>query len=146
MNTSQLVQLMAEFTRVYQQSKDKYTREAECMKVQWRGIVLPIQQGDLFAGRSTQTPIGCRPQSDEESMGYYIHHNAINALYNSGELSGKDRNTLDGLVKFWDLESTVAKAKTAFTAEMQQALPSGNYVGESGIAFTLWRMGGIQLD
>ncbi len=148
MQTNDLIKMMAEFTQVYKQhaASDIYTREAACMKVQWRGIVQDIQPGDLFAGRSTQPPIGCRPQSNEGFLGYYIHKNAIKKLYNAPDISAESKKTLDELVDFWNTENTVAKTKKAFTPEMTAALPSDDYVNESGIAFTLWRMSGVQFD
>lgn len=148
LNANEMVNLMEQFTKVYRQhqSSDIYTREAACMEVQWRGNLLPVQQGDLFAGRSTQIPIGFRPQSDEGSLGYYLHMNTVNRLYQSDELTEENRKILDGMVAFWKKENTVEKTRQAFTPEMKAALPSDNYVGESGIAFTLWRMSGIQFD
>jgi pyruvate-formate lyase len=147
MDTNELVKMMADFTKAYQENNsDIYTREAACMNVQWRGIVQDIQPGDLFAGRSTQAPIGFRPQSNEGFLGYYIHHNAIKNLYSANDISAENKKILDGLVEFWDTENTVAKTKKAFTPEMNEALPSDNYGAESGIAFTLWRMSGVQFD
>lgn len=145
---NELVYLMLQFTKVYQehQNKDIYTREAACMDIQWRGIVLPIQPGDLFAGRSTQPPIGCRPQSAEGFLGYYLHRNAIKNLRESAELAPENQKVIDELVAFWETQNTVTKTKNAFDNEMKAALPSDNYGSESGIAFTLWRMSGVQFD
>ncbi len=148
MGTNDLIKLMDDFTAVYKQyaASDIYTREAACMNVQWRGIALPVQPGDLFAGRSTQPPIGCRPQSNEGFLGYYLHRNAVQRLREAADIAPENQKTLDELVAFWETENTVAKTKKAFTPEMTAALPSDDYSNEPGIAFTLWRMSGVQFD
>lgn len=148
LSSNELVDLMLRFTKTYQehQNKDIYTREAACMNIQWRGIVLPLQPSDLFAGRSTQPPIGCRPQSAEGFLGYYLHRNVIKQLRESKELTTENQQALDEMVAFWETENTVAKTKNAFDDEMKAALPSDDYINEPGIAFTLWRMSGVQFD
>ena len=148
LDANTLTKLLSEFTKTYQQfdASDIYLREAACLAVQIPGIMLPIEPTDLFAGRSTQTPIGVRPQSDEGALGYYIHPKAMQRLMDSKEITEENKATLQELKTFWDQENTVNKTKQAFTAEMKMALPSDDYIGESGIAFTLWRMSGIQFD
>lgn len=148
LNPNQMTDLLSEFTQTYKKfdASDIYLREAACLAVQWRGIVLPIEHQDLFAGRSTQTPIGTRAQSAEGALGYYIHLVALKKLMDSPEITVDNKKKLDELAEYWSKENTVYKTKQAFTSQMKAALPSDDYVGESGIAFTLWRMSGIQFD
>ncbi len=143
-----MVDLLLEFTSTYKSYNASETemREAACNKVQWKGRVRPIQGQDLFAGRMTQNPIGFIGQSDESSLGYYLHTNAVEQLKSDSKLTEDSRKVLEELVSYWEKENTVAKSKAAFTPEMNAALPSDLYFSESGIAFTLWRMSGIQFD
>lgn len=148
LDVNELAGLLIDFTTTYQQfdASDSYLREAACLAVQWRGTVLPIEPADLFAGRSTQTPIGTRAQSDEGALGYYIHPKAMRKLMDSPKLKESNKARLQELSEFWSKENTVYKTKQAFSEEMKSALPSDDYIGESGISFTLWRMSGIQFD
>lgn len=148
LDVNELAELLIDFTTTYQKfdATDIYLREAACLSVQWPGIVLPIEPTDLFAGRSTQTPIGTRAQSDEGALGYYIHSKAMRKLMDSPKLTEDNKVRLQELVAFWSNENTVYKTKQAFSEDMKAALPSDDYIGESGIAFTLWRMSGIQFD
>ncbi|MFN8209290.1 MAG: pyruvate formate lyase family protein [Bacteroidales bacterium] len=148
MGPNELVDLMARFTDTYKNfpSDDRDLREAACMDIQWRGIVQQIQKGDLFAGRTKQLPIGIRPQSDEGALGYYLSTQAAASLLQSEDLSPGNKEKLEELIRYWEIENTVAKTKKAYPPGLAEVLPSDNYTGESGIAFTLWRMSGIQLD
>lgn len=148
LGVNEMVQLLSEFTKTYQKfaPSDIYLREAACLAVQWRGISLPIGATDLFAGRSTQLPIGTRAQSNEGALGYYIHPIGIKKLLASAEISTQSIHRLNEMTEFWNKENTVYKTKQAFTPELKAALPSDDYLGKSGIAFSLWRMSGIQFD
>ena len=145
---NRMVALLEEFTRVYQQYSDGSIalREANCGKIQWKGMVRPIEEDDLFAGRLEQNPIGFVGQSDEGALGYYHHPDAINKLMEDPRLTDENQRILQSLSGFWQKENTVAKTKAAYPEGMREALPSDDYVGETGIAFTLWRMSGIQMD
>ncbi len=143
----EVVARLKEFTDTYKKyHNNKYLREAFCYKVQWKNMVCSIQKGDLFAGRTVQPVIGFIPQSDENSMGYYIHKNALAEFRKRNDLSHESRSVLDDLEIFWEKENTVTRAKKAYTMRMREALPSDLYYSESGIAFTLWRMSGVQMD
>jgi len=142
-----LVNSMEEFTSIYEGSSEISIaeREASCEKVQWKAKVRPIRDNDLLAGRMVQAPIGFAGQSDGSSLGYYLHPEAMESLRKNPGLSQENLERLDAMAAFWKEETTEQKAKQAFTHEMQQALPSDYYYREPGIAFTLWRMAGIQL-
>ena len=148
MDPNKLVDLLLEFTSTYKSYSTSETemREAACYKIQWKGMVQPIRNNDLFAGRMEENPIGLIGQSDGAGMGYCLHPQAVKQLSEEQDLTLDNRKVLEELVKFWEKENTVAKAKAAFTPEMRKALPSDIYYNESGIAFTLWRMSGIQFD
>jgi pyruvate-formate lyase len=143
----EIVQHLKEFTDIYKKfSHNKYLREAYCYQVQWKGMVLDIRPGDLYAGRMQQPLVGFIPQSDEGYLGYYIHTNALDRFKNSQKLASESKAIIKDLVDFWSAENTVAITKKAYTPAMKEALPSDAYASESGIAFTLWRMSGVQMD
>ncbi|HLO60502.1 MAG TPA: pyruvate formate lyase family protein, partial [Bacteroidales bacterium] len=143
----QVILHLKEFTDVYKKySHNKYLREACCYQVQWKGMVREIKPGDLYAGRIQQTMIGFIPQSDEGYLGYYIHTNALENFRKNQNLSAQSKSVIKDLIDFWSTENTVAKTKKAYTTGMKEALPSDAYASESGIAFTLWRMSGVQMD
>lgn len=146
-NPENIIGILSDFTDTYRANgHNKYLREALCCKVQWPVILNDIELGDLFAGRPCTAFIGFLAQEDKGSTGYYCYDDDLNKLKFENTLSNKSKNKIDELIAFWKDEATTAKAKKQFTPEMTAALPSDLYYNESGIAFTLWRLSGIQLD
>ena len=142
-----LATLLIEMTNVYKDNiSNKYVREAEFLKIQQKAMFRPIEVNDIFVGRTKQLPIGFLPQSDEGFLGYYIHPKAFKQLLEDPLLTKENRTKLKEVELFWMKNATVTKSKLAFTSDMLKALPSDKYNSESGIAFTLWRMSGVQLD
>jgi pyruvate-formate lyase len=141
------VALLKEFTDNYRSNRNnKYLCEALCLEVQWKNMMCDIKAGDLFAGRAHQPMIGFTPQSDEDALGYYLHTLAVDHFKKNNSLSYEDMRTLDEMVTFWKVENTADRTRRAYTPLMKEALLSDLYYKESGIAFTLWRMSGVQLD
>lgn len=143
-----LTSLLVEFTEEYKKYDDSdiELREAMCNRIQWKGRVRPIQEGDLFAGRTTQPPIGFIGQSDESGLGYYFHPEAFGELMAAPKLTAASLRSLKELEAFWKEHNTVEKSRRAMSPSMKRAIPSESYFTESGIAFALWRMSGIQFD
>jgi pyruvate-formate lyase len=145
--SNDLAAILIEMTRVYKENTlNKYIREAAFQKVQQKAIFEPIEKDDLFAGRTRQLPIGFMPQSDEGSLGYYIHPNAFKQFLDNPGLTEENKIKLKEIEQFWKENATVVKTKSSFTPDMVKALPSDRYTSEPGIAFTLWRMSGVQMD
>ena len=140
--------ILQEFTDTYQSfaPEEIEMREAACIRVQTRGRVRPIEEQDLFAGRMLQMPIGFIPQSMGTGMGYCIHPDIENRLLNRPELSDQNRRKLAFLMEFWQKEGTVYKSRKKMPEKVRRAIPSELYYREPGIAFSLYRMSGIQLD
>ncbi len=146
-NPENLIEVFSEFTEIYRaNSHDKYLREALCCKVQWPAGLQDIQENDLFAGRPCTPFLGFVAQEDKGSTGFYCYEDDFRKLKLDKTLSENSKYKIDELIAFWKDEATTAKAKKQFTPEMTAALPSDLYYEESGIAFTLWRLSGIQLD
>ncbi|MBI9071350.1 MAG: hypothetical protein JEY94_07110 [Melioribacteraceae bacterium] len=146
-NINETVELLEEYTSIHKMyAEDINQREARCFKVLWRLMFKDIQADDLFAGR-VQFPIfGFSPQPPEVIVGYFIRENALLEAYNDVNLVDENRRKLKRMADYWRRESTVTKAKAAFPEEMKKTVGSDNYINESGIAFSLWRMSGTQLD
>ncbi len=140
--------ILQEFTDTYQSfaPEEIEMREAACIRVQTRGRVRPIEEQDLFAGRMLQMPIGFIPQSMGTGMGYCIHPDIENRLLNRPELSDQNRRKLAVLMEFWQKEGTVYKSRKKMPEKVRRVIPSELYYREPGIAFSLYRMSGIQLD
>jgi pyruvate-formate lyase len=141
------VTLLKKFTDVYRANNDnKYLREALCYQVQWKSMLCDIKEDDLFAGRTQQPMIGFVPQSNEGYVGYYIHYNALHEFRKQNNLSAASDNIINDLIDFWSRENTTTKCKNAYNPLIKEALPSDSYMTQSGIAFTLWRMSGVQMN
>ncbi|MFA9389629.1 MAG: pyruvate formate lyase family protein [Prolixibacteraceae bacterium] len=147
-DANQMAEILLDFTTAYKSFKadEIEMREALCSQIQLKGRVRPIQDIDLFAGRLDQMPIGFTPQSMGTGMGYCIHPDIDTILLNNAELTNDNKVILEELMKFWQQEGTVYKSRRKMLKEVTDTLPSELYYLESGIAFMLYRMSGIQLD
>ncbi len=145
---NEMVGILDEFTGTYKSfDRDEIeSREAACVNVQLKGRVRSIQAGDLFAGRMDQMPISFTPQCKGTGMGYCIHPDIDKMLISKEELSPESRKVLEQILVFWQEEGTVYKSRRKMPEEVKQAIPSELYYLESGVAFSLYRMSGIQLD
>jgi len=147
-DANQMTLIIKEFTDTYRSfdQEEIELREAACIRVQLKGRILPVKEGDLFAGRMQQMPISFTPQSVGTGMGYCIHPDIDNRLLRKPELTSGNRKILDELLAFWHKEGTVYKSRRKMPEDVSKAIPSELYYQESGIAFSLYRMSGIQLD
>jgi pyruvate-formate lyase len=147
-NPNEMVDILYEFTKTYMafNPNDIEKREAACLNVQLKGRVRPIAKGDLFAGRMEQMPISFTPQSKGTGMGYCMHPDIDKILLSREELTEVNKEILEEMMRFWQEEGTVAKSRKKMPESIQKILPSELYYLESGIAFSLYRMAGIQMD
>lgn len=147
-DANQMTTILMEFTDTYKSFApgEIEAREAACIRVQLKGSALPVCEEDLFAGRLQQMPIGFTPQSDGSGMGYCIHPDIEEGLLSRPELTSANRRALEELLIFWQEEGTVYKSRKKMPETVSRVVPSELYYQESGIAFSLYRMSGIQLD
>ena len=145
---NQMTSILQEFTQTYRSfdPEDIEMREAACIRVQSKGRVRPVEDGDLFAGRMIQMPIGFIPQSKGTGMGYCIHPDIDSLLLKDSDLTFESRKILQELLEFWQREGTVYKSRRKMPDVVARVVPSELYYLESGIAFVLYRMSGIQLN
>src|ERR1035437_1180848 len=128
-------------------NEDPAIREAECLKVQYPAFFAEIQPGDLFAGRIKNTLVGITPDEwGSTAFGYYCVKDKILQELNDPSLDEALKTKVYDMIKFWDSESTSAKIRASFSDLMKKYLPSDNWMGESGIAFPLYRLTGGNVD
>lgn len=147
-DANEMVQILKDFTDTYRSfhSEDIELREAVCSNIQLKGRVRPIEKEDLFAGRMDQVPIGFTPQSKGTGLGYCIHPDIDTLLLRKPELTDESRLVLEELLCFWQQEETPQKSREKMPREVTEVIPSELYYLEAGIAFSLYRISGIQLD
>ncbi|MCF7802622.1 MAG: hypothetical protein K9N57_00365 [Candidatus Marinimicrobia bacterium] len=143
------VSIEQQFTDTYKQHMDshKSIREAKCLEVLFPASLGDIQEGDLFAGRIEPPLIGFSPDEwGQTAFGYYCEKDAIKELLNGDSISAQDKETLSELLEFWKTENTSTKLRNRYPDKMSEYLPSDNWMGDSGIAFPLYRLTGGNIN
>ncbi|MEX0322772.1 MAG: pyruvate formate lyase family protein [Puniceicoccaceae bacterium] len=119
-------------------------REARMLAVQFPEILRPAEQGDMFAGRICYGLVGFSPEP--VGLGYYCRSDKIRDWLAEGKGSVEIRRKAKWILQYWDGKTTIQKARSAFESSTAEVLPSDNWMEEAGIAFPLYRMGGMVLD
>ncbi|HWI64665.1 MAG TPA: pyruvate formate lyase family protein [Symbiobacteriaceae bacterium] len=122
-----------EFTETYRRYQHAHPalREAMCLKAQFPGYLLPMEPGDLLAGRIAYGAVGFSPQEGGIGLGYYVK---------------PDPNLPADLREFWRTESTAAKVRAAFPPHLQEWLPTDDWSSAPRIAYPIYRLLGGCLD
>ncbi len=139
------------FTAAYRRHQNAHPaiREARCLEAQFPAAFLPVEDGDLFAGRVRYGAVGFSPQqsiSAGEVTGYYCDPGPIEAALKLDDLPPDTREKLVDLLTFWKKETTVAKLHAAFTPFMRETLSNDDWQHNPGVIFPLYRMAGASLD
>ena len=122
-------------------------REAKALRALYPALLPPIEEGDLFAGRTLKmewSGVGFSPDvtlySLPHGMGFFYRRDVFEqALEKADEtLKPEIRAAMD----FWEKENTTAHVKAAFTDRIRNALPSDSFAGDVGVGFPLYRMTG----
>lgn len=148
MDANARVELYLRFTEAYRQyADDPAQREIACMRIQYPLWMLPVEEGDWWAGRGEfDQEIGFTPQALINKFGYFIDIPKSEALLTDPSLTRQNRDAFEELIGYWKTEETVYRLRQRYPESMQRLLPSDNWQGEAGIAFPLYRMSGTQLD
>lgn len=135
-----------EFTRVYRENEgnDISIREAECLAAQYPATLLPIREGDLFAGLVQFGIVGFASKNDV-GFGYCCHTDDMEAYLNDDTAPAENKEKVAGLLDFWKTECSRSKTRAAFDADMAAALPYDD-LEAPGVGFPLYRMAGWVLD
>jgi pyruvate-formate lyase len=137
------------FTDTYRRYRDAHVavREAMCLRTQWPELFAPIEEGDLFAGRVQPRLVGFSP--DEWggcAFGYYHLPLAIEQALERYPLDPETRQRVLEMRDFWNAESTAAKVRRAYPAELARYLPSDDWMNQFGVGFPLYRLTGGTVD
>lgn len=140
---------VTEFTKAYKDNKDKHVaiREAECIRVMSKYQFLPMQEGDLLAGRKRILELGF---SNEpllgRSVGYFYDIDRTRLAYGREKCSLKQIAEIERILEFWKNEETRYRLRQEFSEYMKLALPEDIYWMHSEVAFPLYRIVGAFLD
>lgn len=149
-NVNELVHFMLHFTRTYQKHEQcpANEREIACLQAQYPRILLPVEEGDLFAGRLIWPAICFTPQSDgnEGGFGYVFSFSKLEELYHDPDLAFENKLIINELKDYWKDKHSAFKTREAYPSGMASTLPSDNWTAEPGVAFPLYRMAGTHLD
>ena len=140
-----LLEFIESFTRTFQSysESDIEMRELACLRVQFPFILLPIQDGDLFAGRIRHAPVGFSPQMGD-GFGYYVDEKEFQKLVNDQSLTPAQKSRAAELLDFWKNENTAFKTRQAFPSALREILSDDN--GDGATVAVLHRMGDSTLD
>lgn len=145
MNAVNLLEYATQFTRLYREANNKYSREAACLDWQLRHSLLPLEEGDRVAGRYQRLPLGILPQ-EFWGMGYYIHEEAFIVLSQDPSLSPAQQQEAAVLLDFWRTENTRRKIIATYPEEWTRELACEVPYTTPTSGFLLHRISGIQMD
>ncbi len=138
-----------EFTNVYLQNAaaHPYVREAECLRVQTRLIMMPICEGDWFAGKLDRMLVGIDPErGDLQENAYFCRFDLLKEQKLRTDVSEKIKLDIDILLSFWSRHASYFKCRKAFPENLHQAMPGDDYTTNMQISFPMYGLGGPCLD
>lgn len=140
---------LTKLTKTYQthQFADPALREAYCIQVMSQYQFLPMQKGDLLAGRMRILPVGF---SNEPLLGrsvswFYDEARAMEALQQDGA-TPEEIAAAKQMLAFWATQETRANLRAQYPADIQAAMPQDIYWEHSQISFPLYRVVGAYMD
>lgn len=110
------LQYLIEFTKLYQSETDKYIREAKCLAMQVKKILVPMTEKELIVGKVRHGIVGFSPQYGGLYT-YYFHNQWAEDLLSqtSDSLTDEIKKEIKRCCDFWQEEKTVAKLQRRFT-------------------------------
>lgn len=137
------------FTEAYKKYHHEHIaiREAMCLKAQYPGFLRGIKEEDLFVGRLDLPAVGFSPDEwGPTSFGYYCIENRIIEEIKNPSIDDDYRNALKEMLFFWKEENTSSKLRAAYPERMAKALPTDDWMHQSGISFPLYRLCGANVN
>ncbi len=122
-------------------------REAACTQVMSRYEFLPMEEGDLLAGRKRILPVGF---SNEpllgRSVGWFCDEERFLSALGAEALTPEQMQEGRKLLEFWKSQETRRNLRDSYPDEVKEALPEDIYWEHSQPAFPLYRVVGAYLD
>ncbi len=145
---TEIIRALCNITELHKEllEKDKNACEAAIHWLQTPLMFMPWQEGDLFVGRAKLPPLGFTPQvySKKGGFGYYCDTEQLDEL--SKGVSQKDKHRIENIKHYWEHHDSNDLTRAKYPDWLSELLPSDDWIGQSGIAFPLYRMSGAQLD
>jgi len=137
------------FTDVYRRHEGQHPwrREVACLRVQAELTLMPIEPGDLFAGRLQRMAVGIDPErGDLTEAAYFCRTGLFEAAIADPTLPPSLRQEAEELLAFWRERVTHRRCREAFPAHLREGLPSDDYYASHEIAYPMYGLGGPSLD
>ncbi|MBU3113296.1 pyruvate formate lyase family protein [Clostridium lacusfryxellense] len=137
------------FTKIYNEHMNDHValREIICNKEMFSHTLCDVREEDIFAGRDSYGAIGFTPEiGGNGGYCYYCGEAEIKEELDKEDLDIVYKKDLQSTLEFWKNEATKVKVRKSYSGDMDKVLPSDNYTGEPGVAFPLYRMGGIYIN
>ena len=138
-----------QFTRTYMYHQDKhpYLREAECLRVQTRLIMMPMRDGDWFAGKLDRMFAGIDPErGDLQDAAYFCSFDLLAEQLSDPAVSREVKEDIEFLISFWKKHATYFKCRNAYPEKIKAGMPSDDYTKNMQISFPMYGLGGPSLD
>lgn len=139
------------FTETFQEYKDSplALREAKCLQVLFPALLPPIENEDMFAGRTLimeYKGVGFSPDVTlyrlPHGMGYFYRPDVFQKALQQVPADSEEAAGIREMMSFWEKENTTAHVKEHFTERIRTCLPSDSFAGDVGVGFPLYRMTG----
>ncbi|MDR1617803.1 MAG: hypothetical protein LBS06_01990 [Treponema sp.] len=138
------------FTRAFREARRKYTHPAQielaCLKAQYPAILMPIEDGDVFAGRIQFGLVGYGIQGQTGGTGYYIDEPRVTEALVSQSGNAKYREDLHDLLTYWRSRNTYRIVYRNTPREIREIIPTDLWETEPMAAAPIIRMAGSYID
>jgi len=131
------------FTQAFKENlhKDSYTREVQCLKIQFPAALIAPRQRDLLCGKRKYPEVGHATQYG--GLGYYFSWHHHSAKQYPDEQMQKWRE----LKEFWDTHNTTTKCLEEFSPLVHSRLSEAfTYDTNFNAGYPLYRMAGLVPD
>lgn len=140
---------LKEFTDTYKAHMNDPValREAYCIEVQSRYEFVPVQNGDLLAGRKRVLPVGFQnePLLGRSVSWFYDIPRAKEALEAEHATEEQVADAME-MLAFWETQETRKNLRASYPQDIKDAMPEDIYWEHSQISFPLYRVVGAYMD
>lgn len=135
-----------EFTGLHRQvtGQPPARREAALLAFQIPRMLRPPESGDVVTGRVRYPLAGVSPEP--MGLGLYFDFPSIGQRIKDPVCSESERKAWVELSAYWQGKTTEFRVRAAFPPDVSEKLPSDHWTDEPGVAFPLYRIGGVTLD